>query len=173
MDTGAFLEVQTDNEHVINFTAVETFEFDVLVGDTPVGHRWTFDGKPGNGGSFGPGNIDADGQGLTMNAFTVNGGDGIIHQNEGPTFLDAGYDAGAEAFLFARIDFDVIGIGTVNLETSPGSGGIVNDGQTVNPIFGSATIEGIGFVCHLVPEPSSTVVLLFSAPIILRRHRYR
>ena len=135
LDTGGFLEVCTNRDGIIQFSAVETLEFEISVNGRPVGYRWE--------DAFGPGVISSDGQQASFNAFTIIGGQGIISANEGPDSIDAGYDAGADAFLFARIDFDVVGAGEVIINTQPGVGGIVHDGQTLDPSFGTVTILGV------------------------------
>ena len=59
--------------------------------------------------------------------------------------VDDGYDEGAEAFLFGRIEFNVVGqLGScVQIQIGPGTAGIANDegqfGTLLDPVFGSAT----------------------------------
>ena len=142
MDTGFFLDITTDTPGIINITGAETFDFEIEVADTPIGWRYTTDSVSGNGGAFELGTVAADGQMASINAFTVSAGDGILTKNEGPVFVDTGYDAAADAFLIGRLDFEVIGQGKTNLLTEAGSGGIVHAGQTVNPVL----------VAHRLPE---------------------
>ena len=143
LDTGAGLDLSWTNDDVIAFTAAETFDFDVaLTSDTSVvlGTRW--------GDSFGPA-IEVTANSVTgLNAFTVVSGEGIHSENDGSgDFLDLGYDAGVDAFLFARVDWEKIGFGPTELVAEPGAIGIVNDGANViNPFFGTATF--------VVPEPA-------------------
>jgi len=144
LDTGAFLDLSTTNAGVINFTSLETLEFEISVGGTPIANRW--------GDAFGPGTVGADGQTADFNAFNVVGGQGILNANSGPVFLDAGYDAGADSFLFGRVEIERIGAGETDILIAAGDGGIVHDGQTVNATFGGATISAI-------PEPTTAGLL--------------
>ena len=135
VNTGAFFDLVTSNPGVIEFTNATSFDFDVTVADTPVGVRWG--DAFGEVGDVTPQSIDEFG------AFTVVGGDGMILQNTGPTFFDQGYDAAAGAFLFGRVDFNVIGAAgsSVNILTNQGTNGIVNSGATVDAALGSMTIN--------------------------------
>ena len=126
----------------------------------------------GGGGSAGEtGTVSAD---LIdeWNAFTVTGGQGILEANNGSgAFLDEGYDAGADAFLFGVIDFTVIGNNgdSVDLLTSAGDGMIVNGGETVDATFGAATINVGGDV---IPEPTTAGLLAIGlAGLVARRRR--
>jgi len=159
LDTGAFLDLATTMAGVINITNAETFDYDILVGGTvDVGDRW--------GDSFGPGDVAADGQSASINAFRVVNGDGIINLNTGPTFLDGGYDAAAGAFLFGRVDFTAVADGSTGISLAAGSGGIVNDGQTLNPVFG-----GINITVGAIPEPTTAGLLAFGLIGLVARRR--
>lgn len=148
LNTGAFLDLATSNSGVVEFTAAETFDFDVaLASDTSIvfGTRW--------GNSFGAGDVSDDGQSASINAFTVGSGDGIVNANNGTgPFLDLGYDQSADAWLFGRLDFTIIGNGNADIITTPGAGGIVNNGETVDVTFGGATLG-------TVPEPSAALLI--------------
>ena len=78
LNTGAFLDLATSNSGVVEFTAAETFDFDVaLASDTSIvfGTRW--------GNSFGAGDVSDDGPSVGINAFTVSSGDRIVNANNG------------------------------------------------------------------------------------------
>ena len=134
LDTGAFLDISTSTSGVIEFTAAETLEFDINVSGTPVNLRWG--DAAGPTGDVFPNFIDE------LGALNVVGGTGILNQNTGPVFFDQGYDVSADAFLFAKIDFDVVGPegSSVDILTEAGLTGIVHMGMTVEPSFGIATI---------------------------------
>jgi hypothetical protein len=134
MDTGAFLDIATSTPGVIEFTAAESFDFPITVMGIPVDLRWG--DAFGNIGAVSPNFIDEFG------AFTVINGTGILNQNTGPTFFDQGYDPVTGAFLFGRIDFNVVGpLGSsVDIISTPGALGIVNNGMLIDPILGIATI---------------------------------
>jgi hypothetical protein len=91
--------------------------------------------------------------------------------NTGPIFIDQLYDANSNAFLFARIDFNVVGVGSslFSVEEGDGNGApIVNNGQLVFPSFGSATLNGV----NAIPEPASAGILLVClAGLAARRRR--
>jgi hypothetical protein len=167
LDTGAFLDIVTDTAGVINFTGGETFEFAIEIAGTPVGNRWTDD--MGAGGSFGPGELTNGGEGININAFTVTGGDGILAANNGTPFTDQGYDAAADAFLFARLDYEAVGEGTTSLSVTPGAGGIVNAGATVDATFGSATFTVGGG--PVIPEPTTAGLLAMGLVGLVARRR--
>ena len=161
LDTGAFLDFATSMAGIVNITAVETFDFDILVGGTvDVGDRW--------GDSFGPGTVGMDGQTASANAFTVVAGDGIIDLNTGGTFLDGGYNADADAFLFGRIDFEAVAAGSTDVLTSPGSGGIVHNGATVDATFGGLTVNVKG---DAIPEPTTAGLLAMGLVGLVARRR--
>ncbi len=131
LDTGAFVDIATSRPGIIEFTQAETFEYDILVNGFPFAVRW--------GDAFGEiADVTSDFiDGL--GAFTVLAGTGMLLENTGPTFVDAGYDFGSQSFLFGKIEFDVIGAPgeTVNLNMTRGIGMIVNDGVSLDPDFGS------------------------------------
>lgn len=137
IDTGAFVDLQTSLSGVIEFTAAETFDFDVLVLGSVLGPRW--------GDSFGAAasvNLDLVDE---LSAFTIFSGLGIDEMHNGALgATDQGYDSGADAFLFGRIDFVVTSEPTANsvdITMQEGNGGIVNAGAFITATFGMATIE--------------------------------
>ena len=167
MDTGAFLDVFTSQNDVIEILQGETFDFAVTVNGSPFKNRWL--DLNGDGGSVGlTGSLSSNGQFLNeWHAFRTFGSNGILEsQNGSGVFLDQGYDSGADAFLFGRIDFMTIGEGSVNLITTSGDGQIVNDGQVIPATFGNAT-----FVVGAIPEPTSTLLLATMGLAFLRRQR--
>ena len=74
-------------------------------------------------------------------------GDGMRDVNTGNPLLDAGYDTSAGAFLFGRIDFEVIGKHgqCVQILTGRGRGAIITgtgfDADLFEPQFGSALVS--------------------------------
>lgn len=84
------------------------------------------------------------------------------------------------AYLLARVDYDVVGVGTVDLDLSFGPQGAIRldpplpgeDGlQTIvlDPVFGSASLTVNPSV---IPEPSSlALVMLGSVGLVTRRRR--
>ena len=139
------MHVTTSNPGVIRFTGGETFEFDIVRTDAMhevVGARW--------GLGYDPANFDDDsirllgfgGPVIKQNAMGMviaNGGSG--------EFFDLGYDRAAQAFLFGRIDYDVVSGGFTSLIASSGSAGFVNKSQSVFPSFGDAINEGFQPIC--------------------------
>ena len=143
LEVGALLDVCASRPGVIRFTGAETFDFEILVGDVAIGNRWAASNN--NFGAFG--SIGSVSNSLVdeWGAFTTLGGPGIVEENNGAeAFTDSGYDAKADAFLFGRIDFEVIGGGTVDLIVTAGEGGIVHRpdfcNESLKATFGSATI---------------------------------
>ncbi len=171
IDTGAFLDVFNDDTAVSNFTAVAVFNPAVLVVGNPFSYRWV-DEDPGDqpGGAIVPG-VVTPGSVLEFGAFTVTGGTGIVTGNSGPLFLDQLYDSNSNAFLFARIDFNVIGVGTslFSVEAGDGNGApIVNNGALVFPNFAGASLNAV----NPIPEPATAGILLVClAGLATRRRR--
>lgn len=160
LDTGAGLDLSWTNDGVVAFTAARTFDFEIALASMPdgikLGERWE--------DAFGPASEVTANTVTGLNAFTVVGGDGIINANNGSgAFLDQGYDAGADAFLFGRVDYEILDPnGQTELITAAGAIGIVHDGQTVNPIFGGATFGSI-------PEPTSVGIFVLGIVGLLGR----
>lgn len=134
LDTGAFIDIETSTNGVIEFTAAETLDFDITTSGVPFSIRWG--DAAGATGDVTPNFIDE------LGAVNVVAGTGILNQNTGPVFFDEGYDFDSEAFLFATVDFDVVGPegSTVNILTSRGVTGIVHMGELLDPSFGIVTI---------------------------------
>ena len=157
LDTGAFLDVATTSTGVVEFTTAETFDFDIRVSGQPVTRRWTnFNGEGGSAGETGTVSADFIDE---WHAFTVTGGGIAVSK----VFFDQGFDSGADAFLFGRVDFVATDFGSTDLILESGDGLIVNNGQVVPATFGAATIVVAG-----VPEPSGlliAIVLLFGCTI--------
>ena len=83
----------------------------------------------------------------------------------------ANFRAGANAFLLAEVDFDIVGAGTANFTFDVGPLGVVNDGVgQINPTLGtgSLTVEGD---TPVVPEPSSAILLILGAAGMAARRR--
>jgi hypothetical protein len=147
IDTGAFLDVLNSNTGVIQFTGATVFNPDILVAGTiDVNDRWQSVGNQG----VSPGLIDE------LNGFRVNVGTGILpSQATGNTFVDELHDPLSDAFLFAQVDFNVVGAGVADLSLRIGNGLIVNGGVQLFPNFGDAQVV----VTNPIPEPTSMLVL--------------
>ncbi len=137
LDTGAFLDITTSQSGVIRFTGAETFDFDITLFGSPLQSRWDASGTTGT---------VTDNLVDEMSAFKIFTGVGILEANNGSgNLVDQGFDAGSGAFLFGRVDFEVLadpgpdGI-TVDIVASAGAGGIVNGGAAFDADFGIATI---------------------------------
>jgi len=91
--------------------------------------------------------ISVDADGSSGGLFSVN----ILQKGVDPNitpFVDPGFVAGAGsngALLLARVDFEVVGNGTADLEFALGLQGALglaaNDFPPLNPSFGSATVN--------------------------------
>ncbi len=129
IDSGAFLDVINSDSSVVNFTGVEVFNPEITVAGTSVGQRWE---------EVLVGKVSADFL-RNFGGLAVSGGTGIVSENTGVPFIDSLYDATAGAFLFARLDYDVVGNGIAQFDMTAGEFGIVNQGTFVKAQIGLAT----------------------------------
>ena len=168
LNVGAFIDVFSSTSGVIEFTAAETFDYEITVGGQAIGNR-ILDAQ-GGGGSIGPADSVTADMIDELASFTVTGGPGIIEDNNGSgVFLDAGYDASNDGFNWGRIDFNVIGTGSTDITGAAGDGQIVNGGDVVPAVFTTATINVSG---DIVPEPTTAGLLAIGlAGLVARRRR--
>ena len=146
LDGGALLDLATSRPEIVRFSAAESFNSPILIQDIEIGNRWFEPGKPGQ--VFGAaGNIGCVSDELVneWGAFGIIS-EGMIDANTGTPFLDGGYDANADAFLFGRIEIEVVGNGLCTLiNAGRGRGGIVIgeglDAEYFAPVFGSCLIS--------------------------------
>ena len=167
IDTGAFLDVLNSNTGVIELTGATVFNPDVFVAGTPFDSRWQPTGGTGistGGSGISAGMIDE------IFGFSVTEGTGILpSQTTGNTFEDQGHDSASGAFLFASVDFDVVGAGVAEISLRTGEGLVVNDGQELNPRYNSATVTVDGTA---IPEPTSAALLALGfVAAVTRRKR--
>ena len=164
IDTGAFLDVLNSDTSVIELTGATVFNPDILVAGTPFDTRWQPNGGTGIGtGGVGvtPGLIDE------VFGFTVNEGSGILpSQTTGNVFEDNGHDASSSAFLFASIDFEIVGDGDATISLAAGDGLIVDGGAELSPRFNAATLS-----VTTVPEPTSAALLAVGMVAIVSRRK--
>ncbi len=148
LDIGAFVDIATSQPGVIRFTHAETLNF-----PRPVFQDDRWGRSPEFSDTFGQTATVSDDFINELGAFSVfvfNSG-GIREQN---TAFDQGYDPNADAFLFARVDYEVIGEGCVQIHVGPGQLGIANvesspfgafpDNTFLDASFGSALIPALG-----------------------------
>ena len=160
LEVGAFIDVFSTNSGVIEFTAAETFDYDLLVGGEPSGDTRL------NGEGLGPANEVTPDFVDELVAFTVTG-NGILERNNGSgNILDAGYSASNDGFEWGRIDFTVIGEGetTVISELAePIPGGV----EILEPVFTTTTITA-----NAIPEPTAIGLLgvCLAGVVLSRRH---
>ena len=136
IDTGAFFNIETTSAGVIEFTGVEVFNPNITVaGDTVIGQRW----EEVDGGTMTANQI------TNFGAFQVSGsGFGIDSENNSTTspFSDELHDPTSNAFLFARVDYQIVGTGTTDFVCSSGELGVVHQGSQLNPEFTSSEFNG-------------------------------
>ena len=146
LDGGALLDLATSRIQAIRFTAAETFNPTIFIQDFQVENRWFDPMKSGNAtGAAGNLGFVTDEEINEWGAFGVVSA-GMNDQTTGPTFFDSGYDIDADAFLFGRVDVEVLGNanGCVQIRAGRGQGGIVIgdglDAEFFEPVFGSCAI---------------------------------
>ena len=83
-------------------------------------------------------------------------------------FLDTGYDAGADAFLFGRVGIEVVGEGVTDINIAVGDGLIVHNNVALSPSFGAGTITGVG---DAIPEPTTAGLLAMGLVGLVARRR--
>ena len=144
IDVGAVVDVATSQPGIIRFTNAETFDFPGIF-DTG---RWSMSFACSD--TFGQSESVTDDFVNELGAFTLTGV-GIGANNK---LLDPGYDQDADAFLFGRVDYEVIGEGCVQIHIGRGKLGIANlisapflvgsNNTLYDPSFGSALVSSIG-----------------------------
>lgn len=162
LSVGAFLDITSSNSGVIEFTAAETFDYDLLVGGNPSGLTRLNDEGIG-AVPVTPDFIDE------LAGFTVTGG-GILEANNGSgVFTDAGFTASNDGFEFGLVNFNVIGEGTTDITATGGDGLIVNAGVEVDAVFTTATINVGGG--NDIPEPTTAGLLALGLGGLVARRR--
>jgi hypothetical protein len=161
IDTLSVANVVLTNDTVIKITGGEVFNPDILLNadDSDVGDRW----DSVEAGPIAPSGDSISGLAGFSSGFAA--GTGIkTNQEEGSggDRRDALFQSSAGAFLFARVDFETIGLGEVSIDPS---GIFLNEGSLDNFSVGG------GDVLVSIPEPGVAVVLLGLTVVMSRRRR--
>ena len=146
LECGAIMDLATSDNGIIRFLNAESFNPPIEVQGIEIDRRWfstngtVCDGAGGEIGTVTDDFINEWGAfGLTSR--------GMIEPDAGGIFIDVGYDATADAFLFGRVDIEVIGPMNrcVQIQAGRGELGIVVgdgfDAKFFEPIFGSVVIS--------------------------------
>ena len=151
LDGGALLDLATSGTGTIRFVAAETFNPQIFAADTAFEYRWFRPMDSGNEfGAAGEIGCVSDFEINEWGAFGITS-QGMTDSNTGPLFFDQGYDADADAFLFGRVDIEVIGPGRcAQILAGRGRGGVVvrqgTEAVFFEPVFGSCVITRPGFI---------------------------
>lgn len=159
IEYGACLDLDVTSTGTIEITGVEVFNPDVVIAGTTVvvGQRWE---ATSNGINMTVDSVDnfcgvAVTSGFGINPDLIVGGGGV--------FEDTLHDPLSNGFLFARIDFNAIGNGSVDMVISEADGGILGP-----PVidFGSASINvvptnGAGNYFGLAFDPLGEAILVY------------
>lgn len=164
ISTGAFLDIFSDDQNVAALRGAEVFNPGIFVGAVQTNTRW-------QDTAVDPGELVNDGFIDELRGFSVSEGTGILtSQVTGSTFVDAGHDPTSSAFLFARVDFEIVGEGTANFTLGIGDGLIVDGANELDPKFGAGQV--IVEPGNVVPEPTTASLLALGlCGIIARRRR--
>lgn len=168
---GAALNVVSSNTGVIQFTGAETFNPKITISSIPAFDRWN---------SVGAGATTNDAV-TGFNGFRILGADGLLSTNTTAARLDTLYDAAPNAFLFARIDYQTLALGSTDLFLQIGS-------QRISPITGVSSDVPVFFgageaqsltgdqsgvsssfadaTVTVVPEPTVTSMLLIVGAVL-------
>lgn len=165
---GCGVDVSTSSQGVIQFNSAESFDFDIVVTAIPsvvIGTRWL--DPSGDGGFAGPASVKPDFIDMLW-AFTVSNF-GVQESNNGSgAFVDTGYDAQADAFLFGKVTLTAIGPGNVSLMTVTDESGCVDNGQVVTPVYGGLSVNVVGQSCLLGDVNDDGVVDLLDVPAFVQ-----
>ena len=130
---------------VIRFESAESYNIDILVQDFVVGTRWE-DKNGGSGGGYGGGGFAGPAFDVQPDfidgliALTV-GNNGILEFNNGSSaFLDEGYDAQADAFIFGQLVFTALAPGNIELQTTLDEIGCVDGSSALDPVIAAFSI---------------------------------
>ena len=137
LNPGAFIDVMTSTPGIIEFTAAETFDYELLFEGNPFGLTRGLCAFGPNDGVL-PDFINE------LAAFCGGACAGITEANNGSgVFLDEGYSPLNDGFEWGRIDFNVIGEGTTTVTGEAGDGLIVNGNSIVDAVFTTVTINSV------------------------------
>ena len=152
IDVGATIDIGTSEPGIIRFITAETLNFEILIQGFPIGNRWGSPIEECETQPFGQTGDVSDDFVNELTAFGSNGMDGLAINK---IILDSGYDHDAEAYLFAKLDFEVIGeVGkSVDLMTATGSLRIAHSPSSSNtellePEYGDAKVTIGEFIEH-------------------------
>lgn len=143
INIGAALNVATSAPGIVKFTAGESLNYDVTVGGAPIGSRWEIC-SGGGAAAAGPALLVSTDLIIGLTAFNVCGNNGMVDANTGGgVFLDEGYDAAADAFLFGTVEVCGVTPGTVSVVAGPNDLGILNVPGPFNLSINGATVTAV------------------------------
>ena len=161
------LDFNNDNSSVISFTGGVVFNEGAaasgMAAEAPGGSFTSFSLLD----PAGPGGVTATDGRIFATSFLSPG--------QQPGSGASNFVAGANGFLLAQVDYDIVGAGTANFSFITGDLGVVNDGVGQIPVTfgtGSLTVEGDGGGDPpVIPEPSSAILLILGAAGMAARRR--
>ena len=166
------LDFTLDTNNVVQVTNIVLLDAPFPNSNPPENFRWDDPATAEYG-------VDRDGDGTVDNSEATTGNlfaVGISTNGLNPVFasvgLDPFFDTQEDAFMLARLDYDILSEGVAEFGISLGEEGIVQvlgGGETLvlNPTFGTGTLTVTN-----VPEPTSAGLLVLGlAGFVARRRR--
>ena len=169
----AALIISNNDPSVIEFTGGEAFNPQLVSNGFPIGLRFNNPESPNT-----PLNFD-EVDPATLGDLTLVAVLGAFGVGPGTQLLDPLFDqeVGVNgAFPLARVDYNIVGIGSVDLELSLGENGVAFVDSSTDPIINNVLSPELGSASltvgpSVIPEPSSLALLMLGSVVLITRRK--